>query len=154
MEQKGRRKLNRIVLMDLNVALSSNFGDMKRHSMENFVKEVEEYRPWMVDLLRNEYVVLITARNIKWGVPTLTRLWKTQRWLPNEALFNDTGIDGSKAPLIKKTQVLEKVFPRHGDDITKYFAIESNPRTREMYSSLGIQAFDCERDGSWEKLPF
>lgn len=154
MEQKGRSKLNRIVLMDLNVALSSNFGDMKRHSMENFVKEVEEYRSWMVDLLRGEYVVLITARNIKWGVPTLGRIWKTQKWLPNEALFNDTGIEGSNAPLIKKTQVLEKVLPRHGDNMDKYYAIESNPRTREMYSSLGIKAFDCEREGSWENLPF
>lgn len=154
MEQKGRKKPDRIILMDLNVALSANFGDMKRHSMENFVKDVEEYRPWMIDLLRNEYVILITARNIKWGVPTLTRIWKTQKWLPNEAVFNDTEIDGSNAPLIKKTQFLGKIAPRHGENKAIYYAIESNPRTREMYSALGIQAFDCEREGAWEKLPF
>lgn len=150
----AKKKLDRIILMDLNVALSANFGDMKRHSMENFVKEVEEYRPWMVDLLRDEYVILITARNIKWGVPTLTRIWNTQKWLPNEAIFNDTDIDGSNAPLIKKTQFLEKIAKRHGESPEKYFAIESNVRTREMYSSLGIKAFDCEREGVWEKLPF
>ncbi len=150
----AKKKLDRIVLMDLNVALSSNFKDMKYHSMENFVKEVEEYREWMVDLLRPEYVVLVTARNIKWGVPTLSRLWTTQKWLPNEAIFNDTDIKGDNAPKIKKTQFLNKIAPRHGTDTQKYFAIESNPRTREMYSSLGIQSFDCERMGSWENLPF
>lgn len=108
----------------------------------------------MVDLLRPEYVVLVTARNIKWGVPTLSRLWTTQKWLPNEAIFNDTDISGDNAPKIKKTQFLNKIAPRHGTDTKKYFAIESNPRTREMYSSLGIQSFDCERMGSWENLPF
>ena len=34
----AKKQLDRIVLMDLNVALSSNFKDMKYHSMENFVK--------------------------------------------------------------------------------------------------------------------
>lgn len=140
--------------MDLNVALSANFKEMRKHSMENFVKDVEEYRDWMVDLLRDEHVVLITARNIKWAIPTLKRIWDTQRWTPNEALFNDTDISGSDAPLIKKHQVINRVFPKYGEDINKYFAIESNPRTREMYTSLGITVFDCEREGKWEKLPF
>jgi hypothetical protein len=150
----ARNRLNRIVLMDLNVALSSNFKDMKRHSMETFVKEVEEYRTWMVDLLRPEYVVLITARNIKWGIPTMKRIWTTQKWLPNEALFNDTDISGSEAPLIKKHQLIHKVMPRHGDNMNIYYAIESNPRTREMYSSMGVKVFDCEREGQWDNLPF
>lgn len=150
----AKKKLDRIILMDLNVALSSNFKEMNHHSMENFVKDVEEFRPWMIDLLRNEYVILITARNIKWGVPTLSRIWKTQKWLPNEAVFNDTDIPGSNAPLIKKTQFLNKIAARHGENPSIYYAIESNPRTREMYSSLGIKAFDCEREGSWENLPF
>lgn len=151
---KAQRGHNRIILMDLNVALSSNFKDMRKYSFETFVKEVEEYRDWMVDLLRSEYVILITARNIKWGVHTLDRIHKLTNWVPNEALFNDTGISGSEAPLIKKTQFIEKVVPRHGDYLGKYYAIESNPRTREMYASIGVQAFDCEREGKWDRLPF
>ena len=153
-ESKARRSTHRIILMDLNVALSSNFKEMRNHAFENFVKDVEEYREWMVDLLRSEYVVLITARNIKWGVHTLNRIHQLTNWVPNEALFNDTGIPGSNAPLIKKTQLVEKVLPRHGDNLERYFAIESNPRTREMYGSMGIKAYDCEREGSWSRLPF
>lgn len=151
---KARTKLNRIILMDLNVALSANFKEMRKHNFETFVKEVETYREWMVDLLRPEYVVLITARNIKWGVPTLNRIHQLTNWTPNEALFNDTDIPGSKAPLIKKKQFLDRVVPRHGENLGQYYAIESNPRTREMYSSIGVKVFDCEREGSWEKLPF
>jgi hypothetical protein len=155
MEKKARpRGLQRIVLMDLNVALSSNFKEMRHHAFERFIKEVEEFRPWMVDLLRDEYVVLITARNIRWQNATLERMEKLTGWLPNEALFNDTGISGAEAPLVKKAQFLNRVVPRHGESRMKYFAIESNPRTREMYKSLGVLAFDCEREGQWDKLPF
>jgi hypothetical protein len=154
MEQKKRKSIDRIVLMDLNVALSSNFKEMRYHNFETFVKEVEEYRDWMVELLRNEYVVLITARDTKWGKTTLNRIWDTQKWSPNHAMFNDTGISGADAHLVKKHQVLNKVFPIYGDNPKQYFAIESNSRTREMYSSLGITAFDCEREGMWENLPF
>jgi hypothetical protein len=60
MEQKRRKHIDRIILMDLNVALSSNFKEMRHHNFETFVKEVEEYRDWMVDLLRPEFVILIT----------------------------------------------------------------------------------------------
>ena len=108
----------------------------------------------MVDLLRPEYVILITARDKKWAQPTLKRIWDTTKWSPNHAMFNDTGISGSEAPLVKKKQVLEKVFPQYGDNPAQYFAIESNMRTREMYTGLGVNVFDCEREGSWENLPF
>lgn len=151
---KARPMADRIILMDLNVALSSNFKEMRNHAFETFVKEVEEYRQWMVDLIKSEYVILITARNIKWGVHTLERIQQLTDWVPNEALFNDTGIPGSDAPLIKKKQFLDKIVPKHGDNLEKYYAIESNPRTREMYSSIGVKAFDCEREGSWDRLPF
>lgn len=153
-EIESKSGVRRIILMDLNVALSSNFKEMRNHNFETFIKEVETFRDWMVDLLRPEYVILITARNIKWGVPTLNRINELTNWIPNEAIFNDTGISGSEAPLVKKKQVLEKIIPRHGDDLQKYYAIESNPRTREMYSSIGINAYDCERDGAWDRLPF
>jgi hypothetical protein len=154
MEQKRRKHIDRIILMDLNVALSSNFKEMRHHNFETFVKEVEEYRDWMVDLLRPEFVVLITARDQKWARPTLKRIWDTNQWCPNHAMFNDTGISGSEAPLVKKKQVLEKVFPMYGDNPKQYFAIESNIRTREMYTSLGVNVFDCEREGKWDNLPF
>lgn len=150
----ARIGLSRIVLMDLNVALSSNFGDMKNYGFEEFVKNHETYRQGTVELLRPEFVVLITARKVKWGVATLKRIWDQTGWTPNDAYFNDTGIDGSEAPLVKYTQLQEKILPRYGDNLKQYYAIESNPRTREMYAKLGIAAYDCDRDGTWERLPF
>jgi len=144
----------RIVLMDLNVALSSNFHDMKNYGFEDFVKNHEAYRSKTIDLLRPEFVVLITARDVKWGVHTLSRIWKTSQWTPNDALFNDTGLSGQDAPLIKKTQMLNKVYSRYGDNPKQYYAIESNKNTRDMYASLGIQAYDCDREDCWTTLPF
>ncbi|WP_407375191.1 hypothetical protein [Methanobrevibacter sp.] len=32
------------------------------------------------------------------------------------------------------------VIPTHGDDMSKYLAIESNENTRAMYNKLGIEA--------------
>ena len=32
------------------------------------------------------------------------------------------------------------VIPTHGDDTSKYLAIESNKNTRAMYKRLGIEA--------------
>ena len=144
----------RIVLMDLNVALSSNFHDMKNYGFEDFLKNHETYRSKTIDLLRPEFVVLITARDVKWGVHTLSRIWKTSQWTPNDALFNDTGLSGRDAPLIKKTQMLNKVYSRYGDNPKQYYAIESNKNTRDMYASLGIQAYDCDREDCWTTLPF
>ena len=56
--------------MDLNVALSENFSEMKHHSFINFITSEEKYRLWLIDLLREEYVIVITARDIKWKEQT------------------------------------------------------------------------------------
>jgi hypothetical protein len=39
------------------------------------------------------------------------------------------------------------VFPIHGDDAS-YLAIESNPRTREMYAKFGIPCFWVTEEGT------
>ena len=46
-----------------------------------------------------------------------------------------------KGPLALKKYWLEKaVLPSHGNDSDKYLAIESNPKTREMYAKFSIEA--------------
>lgn len=146
---------NRIVLMDLNVALSSNFGSMYQYGFEDFVKNHEKYRQWMVELLRPEFVILITARNIKWAIPTLKRIADETQWQPNVALFNDTGYDGQDAPKIKEHQMLNHVFESYGTDPSIYHAIDSNSGTRAMYRRLGLTSVhDAARRGRWTKLPF
>lgn len=143
----------RKVLMDLNVALSSNFHEMRKYHMSTFVKSVETYRDWMVDLLRDEYVILITARDIRWRDETLRRIHSLTGWTPQEAWFNDTGISGQYPAQIKKSLVQQYVFPTHGSNTSQFLAIESNIETRRMYKSMGIQAIDCERQGKWHAIP-
>lgn len=143
----------RIILMDLNVALSENFNEMRNYPFGYFLKEVERYRQWMVELLKDEYVILITAREQRWAKTTLQRIHKQTGWTPQEAWFNDTGIKGSDAPAVKRTLLKNYVFPEHGDTMSQYLAIESNSATREMYRSLGIRAIDCERQGKWHAIP-
>lgn len=147
---------DRIVLMDLNVALSSNFNEMRNYSFEDFVNNHENYHKWMVELLRAEQVILITARNIKWAIPTLKRIDEQTKWQPQVALFNDTGIDGQDAPAIKEHQMLNRVFKKYGDNPAQYHAIESNANTRAMYRRLGIESVhDCARGKNrWFRLPF
>ena len=142
----------RIILMDLNVALSENFSEMKHHSFINFITSEEKYRLWLIDLLRQEYVIVITARDIKWKEQTLKRIFEESGWNPQEALFNDTGISGQRAPEIKKAAMEKYVLPTHGTD-ANYLAIESNAATRSMYKKLGIKAIDCMREGSWSEIP-
>ena len=154
-KQTPRKVHERIVLMDLNVALSSNFGSMYQYGFEDFIKNHEKYRQWMVELLRPEFVVLITARNIKWALPTLKRIADETEWQPDVALFNDTGYDGADAPRIKEHQMLNHVFKNYGDDPSIYHAIDSNSGTRAMYRRLGIASVhDAQRTGRWRELPF
>lgn len=151
-----RKTHERIVLMDLNVALSSNFNEMRNHGFRDFVENHEKYRKWMVELLRPEFVILITARNIKWALPTLQRISDETQWQPQVALFNDTGYDGQDAPSIKEHQMVNHVFKNYGDDTSIYHAIDSNANTRAMYRRLGIDSVhDCARGKNrWFKLPF
>ena len=141
----------RIILMDLNVALSENFSEMRRYPMWEFVSSVETFRQWMVELLRDEYTIVVTARDIRWRERTLERLHEQTGWTPQEAWFNNTGISGAAA--VKQQLVSQYVLPRHGAAPGEYLAIESNYRTRQMYRALGIRAIDCERDGEWTCIP-
>lgn len=143
----------RIILMDLNVALSENFSEMRRYPMWEFVSSVETFRQWMVELLRDEYTVIITARDIRWREHTLERLHEQTGWEPQEVWFNNTGISGAAAPAVKRQLVTQYVLPRHGATPGNYLAIESNYRTRQMYRGLGIRAIDCERESEWSCIP-
>ena len=46
---------------------------------------------------------------------------------------------GAQPPQVKKYWMENEVIPKHGDDVDKYLAIESNPNTRRMYKKLGIE---------------
>lgn len=130
-----------IILLDLNYTLVGNSVENKRtRPWEKKIRN-EEYREWLLDLLRDEYVILITARP-KYQKPltmeTITK--KLGRWQPEEAYFNE--ID--QYPPACKERILKKyIFPKHGEN-AHYFAIESNPSTKKMYTKYNIPAISVK----------
>ncbi len=149
----------RIVLQDLNVALSSNFKEMPKHRpMSKFVQEVEEYRSWLVDLLKHEYVILCTARSVIYEEMTMERIKSLTGWQPNEVCFNPwkdpSGKGALRAHQAKARYLTEFIMPRYGDDPALYFAIESNKFSRSMYKANGVECRDANRDDSqpWKTL--
>lgn len=149
----------RIILQDLNVALSSNFKEMPKHRpMTKFVSEVETYRKWIIELLKNEYVILCTARSEVYEEMTLERIKSLTGWQPNEVCFNPwadpSGKGALRAHRAKQRYLTEVIMPRHGEDPQLYFAIESNKYSRSMYRSNGVECRDANRDDNdpWKTL--
>ena len=83
-------------------------------------------------------MVLITARPETWMIRTLNRIEEQTGWRPQDACFAPTG--WWNPPAIKEHLLKKDVFPVHGEH-ARDIAIESNPRTREMYSRLSIPCF-------------
>lgn len=126
-----------IILLDLNYTLVENSREvMKSPSVYDI--SVERYRTWLIDLIREHCVILITARPHRYREETLAHLLATTGWSPSEAYFNERRV---RAPQAKETALLNHVFPRHGSpDATPYLALESNKDTSAMYARYGIHS--------------
>jgi hypothetical protein len=127
--------------LDLNYTFVENQAETAKLGGEDFGRrlEFERYRRWLLDLVRDGHVILITARPEKYRERTLARIDSLLGWKPDEAYFNEHDL----MPAVCKQQVLlTRIFPRYGrpSDGTRYFAVESNPRTAFMYAGYGIPA--------------
>ena len=120
-------------LLDLNQTLVDRGKDAPRIRPFELQIECETYRQWLVELLRNEYVILMTARPHKYKWATLERIEVLTNWQPQEAYFGEI----RSYPHVKKEQLLRRyVLPKYSP--SELFGIESNPKTRAMYSNYGI----------------
>ena len=135
MERKNTEK--RICLLDLNYTLVSN--QMETRMLRPFSRRMqgEEYRSDLLDAIKDDYVIIITARPNYQQKETMENVFKKTGWKPDEMYFND--IDG-QPPVFKESALRRFVFPKHGTEPTQYYAVESNPRTRSMYAKYGIKA--------------
>ena len=133
--------MDRICLLDLNYTLVSNQATTK--TLRPFSRRLaaEEYRTDLIEAVRGDHVILITARPDRQGEETLTNILRKTGWQPAEAYFND--IDGWP-PAFKESALQRFIFPKHGEDGSLYYAVESNPRTRAMYAKFGIVAAPYE----------
>jgi hypothetical protein len=127
----------RICLLDLNYTLVSNQQQTK--SLRPFSARLarEEYRLDLIEAIRNDYVIIITARPEQQKAESLANIEKKTGWQPAEAFFNDIDAD---PPDFKESALVRFVFPKHGEDGKQYYAVESNPETRAMYQKYGIEA--------------
>jgi hypothetical protein len=128
-----------IILLDLNYTLVAN-NPARGTTPERMEKRLanEQYRQWLVELVRAHTVVLMTARPETWMIKTLDRIEEQTGWRPQNAYFAPRG--WWHPPAIKEHLLKKNVFPTYGG-IAHYMAIESNPRTRGMYARLSIPCF-------------
>lgn len=148
-----------VILLDYVQTLVAN-----QHERPQFFKrgqpytrwiEQEQYRGWLVELLRqtDATVVLITARSSKYQNATLERMeQQLGGWMPAEAYFNAAD---EQPPQAKRRALHEHIFKRYGSaNETVYLALESNRQTRAMYASESIYATPVPYGSDyWDRLP-
>ncbi len=130
-------------LLDLNQTLVDREKNAPRIRPFELQVERETYRQWLVEILLNSYVILITARPVKYKQMTLERILALTNWQPQEAYFAEIS---ASPPEIKEDLLLRYIFPKHGKNGADFFGIESNPKTRAMYGKYDIESLcfaDC-----------
>ena len=146
MRQYGTDSARPIILLDLNYTLVAN-NSARSVATERMEKRLahEQYRQWLVELVRPHPVILMTARPKTWMIKTLDRIEEQTGWRPLDACFAPKG--WWNPPAIKEHLLKKDVFQNHGED-ARYIAIESNPRTREMYARFAIPCFWVAAEGT------
>jgi hypothetical protein len=135
-----------IILLDLNYTLVANSPahGTRPVRMEKRLAG-EQYRQWLVELVRPYTVILMTARPETWMMRTLDRIEAQTGWRPQDACFAPVG--WWNPPAIKQHFLHKRVFPIHSEN-ARYIAIESNPRSREMYALHEIPCFRVTEEGT------
>lgn len=133
--------MKNICLLDLNYTLVGNQADTRL--LRPFTRRMaaEEYRADLIEAIRDDYVIIVTARPDYQMRQTMENIKKKTGWQPDEWYFND--ING-EPPVFKERALKNWIFPKHGEQDgpkgAHYYAVESNPKTRAMYKRYGIEA--------------
>lgn len=126
---------DRIILLDLNYTLISNSWAIRYEKLpEKIYKRQYEHR--LIELIKNNYVILITASPYMTSYDSLKHIEDNTDLKIAESYWNF----GKRPHELKRYWLEKAVIPTHGDDAERYLAIESNPKTREMYAEFGIEA--------------
>lgn len=126
---------DKIILLDLNYTLIANSWKIRNFPLEEKIK-AQEYEVDLIDLIKDNYVILITASPYKRSFRILRDIREKTGFVPDESYWNF----GGQPPMVKKYWMENEVLPQHGDNPNQYLAIESNPKTRRMYAKMGIEA--------------
>lgn len=128
------RTETKIYLLDLNYTLVEN----SENKIKPFTKQIEQeqYRQDLIDRLKGENVILVTARPRIHLEQTLQHIKDTTTLTLLDHWFNV----GLMPPAAKHKALHDYIFPKYGNDPSQYFGIESNPKTRAMYANHGIES--------------
>jgi len=141
-----------IILLDLNYTLVANSAESwaKFNSEPNL--SLERYRNWLVDLIRDHYVIMVTVRMDNLAEATLKNIHALTDWQPQEHFFKGSKDRFVPAQDFKERVLLNKIQPKHGQNPLRYLALESNANTREMYAKNGVQVIKVPNT-PWVTLP-
>ena len=131
--------MNKIILLDLNSTYAENANQV--HIMRKGIYNVksEFYRKWLTSLLRKYKVLMLTSRPEYYKTETLKRISELEMWQPEKAFFNKWRLP---APTAKEKMLHDFVWPEYGYlEDTKYIAIESNFKSRDMFAKHGISSY-------------
>jgi len=126
-----------IILLDLNYTL---IGDQQTSRYIRPIErrvELEEYRLDLVEALAGYRVFMLTARPERQKAATLGAMGRRIPELVLERAYFNTH---DELPPDAKRRMLKTYILPDGIDPAICFAIESNPKTRSMYSVNGIKA--------------
>lgn len=127
----------RICLLDLNYTLVGNQKETRMLRPFTNRMRYEEYRRDLIEAVRDDYVIIITARPNHQMKLTMENIRLKTGWEPEEYYFNDFN---AEPPVFKESALKRFVFPKHGANPIQFYAVESNPKTRAMYAKYGIEA--------------
>ena len=143
-----------IILLDLNYTLVENVHPM--HFRYGPTVNTETYRGWLIDLIRDHYVIMLTTRGKEYQDATLARIGDHHRWLPQEAYFKLPACSWWPAHEWKRMVMLTFILPQYGWEASQYLALESNRYSRAVFRLLGVHAQRVpskEDERIWTKLP-
>jgi len=105
------------------------------------------YREWLVELIKDYYVIIITARPDYQKKETIKSIKvKLKGWMPAEMYFQE---ENDNPPVAKEKLLKKYIFPKYGIQ-NNYLAIESNPKTKKMYENYGIDSVSIYDDDGFE----
>jgi len=128
-----------VILLDLNSAYAANASQV--HVMQRGIYNVQQefYRTWLTTMFRHRAVVMLTSRPSKYQDETMKRILDIEKWTPGLAVFNAWFLP---APDAKLKMLRETVYPTFGEPAPgRYVAIESNIKSRAMFSQQLIPAY-------------
>ena len=136
LENKLEIPKDKIILLDLNYTLISNSWKIRYDELPQKIFN-RQYEHELVNKIKDNYVILITASPYETSFDSLKHIEQNTDLKISESYWN---FGNTNPPELKEYWIKKAVLPTHGNDPSKYLAIESNKDTREMYARFGIEA--------------